>query len=285
MLRQGGLALAVLLALSGCQRGESDSSSDDAASTATSGPEADISLFDSSTTDTPSEIPSEAVPAGRSVDASNDLYAFSYSYPDAAGAVPALKDLLDTQLYDARDQLASSSHDDQVAAKKQGFPYHQHSYTAKWEVVTDLPGWLSLSAEIYTFSGGAHGMTNFDTLLWDRRAEKIRKPRDLFTSTDALRNAIRDPFCDALDKEREKRRGEPVQRDSGQIFTECIDPAAQTLILGSTNGQTFDRIGILVAPYEAGPYAEGTYEVTLPVTGKVMAILKPQYRTGFSIGQ
>lgn len=285
-MRQGGRSLAFLLLLaSGCRGGQHASAPDDAASGANVLPEAEVTLPDAEGTDASESASQAATNAGRSVDVSNDLYAFSYSYPDASGAIPGLKTLLDEQLEDARAQLASSSRDDRKAAQKEGFPYNQHSYGAKWDVVTDLPGWLSLSAEVDTYSGGAHGMSNFNSLLWDRRAEVVRKPRDLFTSADALRGAIRDPFCDALDKERAKRRGEPVDRDSGQMFTECIDPLAQTLILGSSNHQTFDRIGILVAPYEAGPYAEGTYEVTLPVTGKVMAILKPQYRTGFSIGQ
>lgn len=289
-MRQGRWAFVALMgallpAVSGCMgRQDASAPADSATSRAASMAAAEVEPPEASAE--PSEAPSE-IPAdtGRSVAASNDLYEFSYSYPDAAGAIAQLKDLLDTRLYNAREQLASSASDDRKAAKKDGFPFHQHSYGAKWQVVTDLPGWLSLSAQLYSFSGGAHGMSNFDSLLWDRRAEVVRKPRDLFTSTDALRNAIRDPFCDALDKERETRRGEPVQRDSGQIFTECIDPVAQTLILGSSNGETFDRIGILVAPYEAGPYAEGTYEVTLPVTGKVMAILKPQYRTSFSVAE
>ena len=55
------------------------------------------------------------------------------------------------------------------------------------------------------------------------------------------------------------------------------------MLLGSSNGATFDRIGFQIAPYEAGPYAEGTYEITLPVDGAVMRALKPQYRASFSI--
>ena len=57
---------------------------------------------------------------------------------------------------------------------------------------------------------------------------------------------------------------------------------AQTLILGSRNHKTFDRIGFLIAPYEAGPYAEGSYEVTLPVTPAVLAAVKPEWRGAFA---
>lgn len=280
-MRRNCWVLAVLLATGGCMGGQDDAAPEDSATGMSA-----ASLEMPEATEAPSEAPSE-IPAetGRTVETSNELYEFSYTYPDAAGAIPRLKELFDTRIYQEREKLASSASEDRKEAQKDGFPFHQHSYGAKWQVVTDLPDWLSLSAELYSFSGGAHGMSNFDSLLWDRRTGGVRKPRDLFTSTDALRAAIREPFCDALDKEREARRGEPVQRDSGQIFTECIDPVAQTLILGSSNGKTFDRIGILIAPYEAGAYAEGTYEVTLLVTGKVMAVLKPQYRNSFSVGQ
>lgn len=58
-----------------------------------------------------------------------------------------------------------------------------------------------------------------------------------------------------------------------------------TIILGSSNGQQFDRIGVLIAPYQAGPYSEGDYEVTLPVTRAVLAALKPQYRSVFAPGR
>ena len=283
-MRQGGWAAMVLFLAGGCQGGGSDAARSDA----TGNPAAALAVSDAGTPEAeeaPSEAASQAtVGTGRSVEASNDLYEFAYSYPDAAGALTGLRDMLDARLASERTQLASSARDDRKEAKSGGFPYLSHSFSAKWAVVADLPGWLSLSADVYTFSGGAHGMSNFDSLLWDRRTNTARKPRDLFTSANALRDALQKPFCDALDKERAKRRGEPVQRDSGQMFTECIDPLAQTLILGSANHQTFDRIGILVAPYEAGPYAEGSYEVTLPVTGKVMAALRPQYRASFSAG-
>jgi len=228
-----------------------------------------------------SEVP---VGGGRAEKVENDTYEFSYAYPDAAGAIPGLKANLDKQLEASRADLASSAKDGQSEAKKNDFPYHAYSYGEEWKVVTSLPGWLSLSSETYTYSGGAHGMTTFDALLWDRHADAARKPVDLFTSKEALSKAIRTPFCAALDKERVKKRGGPIDK-SDEMFSECIDPVEQVVILGSTNRQTFDRIGLLVAPYNAGPYAEGSYEVTVPVTGAVMAALKPQYRSSFSVGK
>jgi len=146
-----------------------------------------------------------------------------------------------------------------------------------------VPGWLSLSASTYSYTGGAHGMSWSSAMLWDRRAAVPRNPLDLFTSRAALSRAIRGPFCAALNRERAEKRGEPVKAGSTAMFDDCIDPVKQTVLLGSRSRRVFDRIGILVAPYEAGPYAEGSYEVTVPVTAAVLAAVRPEYRASFAL--
>ena len=67
------------------------------------------------------------------------------------------------------------------------------------------------------------------------------------------------------------------------MFDECIKPSEQTVILGSSNGRTFDKVGVLAGPYAAGPYAEGDYEFTLPVTPALLKAVKPEYRGAFSV--
>lgn len=148
------------------------------------------------------------------------------------------------------------------------------------EGVTDLPAWISLSTLVGFYSGGAHPNYVYDTVLWDRIAAKRRAPVDLFTSKEALRGAIRARFCEELDRQRARKRSGSGMGDIPE-FSDCIDPTEQTVILGSSNGKAFDRIGILVAPYAAGPYAEGDYEVTLPVTQKVLDAVRPEFKAAF----
>lgn len=221
--------------------------------------------------------------AGRIEKLKTDLYECEYSYPAEVAAIPDLKAVLDKRLAASRTELEGASRTDQAEAAKNGYPYRPHSSGATWQVVVDLPRWLSLSAELYEYSGGAHGMSFFDGLLWDRKHNMARQASDLFISKAALSLAIREPFCAALDQEREKRRGEPVNRNSGDSFDECIDPAEHTIILGSSNGKSFDRIGILVEPYAAGAYAEGTFDITLPITERIIGSVKPAYRGEFSV--
>lgn len=222
---------------------------------------------------------------GREEKIENDLYEFGYSYPSAAGAIPGLAQLLDKRLERAKSELEASAESDKQDAEANSYPYRAHSRETTWQVVADLPGWLSLSAQSYTYSGGAHGMTFFDSLLWNKSTREERDVVSLFVSEDALREAIREPFCDALDREREERRERPVDRGSGDEFDKCIDPLESTAILGSSNGKTFDRIGVLVEPYAAGPYAEGTFDITVPVTDSVMDVVKPAYRGSFSVAR
>ena len=218
----------------------------------------------------------------RSVAEENDLYDFSYSYPAAAG-LPGLRAWLDADLARKKAELVESARESKAAAKADGIDYRAYADGTEWKVVADLPGWLSLSANLYSDSGGAHPNHGYDALVWDKAAGKRLDPRDLFVSHQALSRAIRARFCDLLDAERSKRRGEKVNRASGDMFDACIDPAEEVVILGSTDGRTFDRVGVLVGPYEAGSYAEGDYDITLPVNEAVLAAVKPAYRAAFAL--
>ena len=221
---------------------------------------------------------------GRSEKDSNEVYEFEYAYPDEAAAYPGLKDLLDQRLADARSELAAEAKKGKKEAESGGFPYHAHSSGTVWKVVAQTPRFLSLSAEIYAYMGGAHGMTTFDTLLWDKQSKIARQPADLFTAPQTLGSAIQEPFCKALDRERAKKRGS-FQPQGDDMFSNCIDPMESTIILGSTDGEAFDRIGVLVEPYAAGPYAEGSYDTTVPVTRAVLDAVKPAYRDAFALAK
>lgn len=218
----------------------------------------------------------------RTVTLSNDLFAFSYAYPAAAAAIPSLRAVLEADMAKQRAALARDARRGRADARTNGFDYRPYALGYEWQVVTELPGWLSLSAGTFSDTGGAHPNHGYDALLWDKSAGRRVAVADLFLSSDALSGAIRKDFCAQLDRERARRRDRPVDPSRGSDFDRCIDPLAQTVILGSASGKAFDRIGILVGPYAAGPYAEGDYEITLPVNARVMAALKPEYRAAFS---
>ena len=265
---------ALICLLAGCGHGEK--TPDAATASASPAPVAMASAVANASISSPS------APA-RKVAISNDMIEFDYAYPAAAAAIPALKSYFDSDLASQQHSLEDSARSGKADAKQGGYDYHPLSYSADWKVVTDLPNWLSLSTVIGTYEGGAHPNAAFDAMVWDRTANLKRNPIDLFVSKQKLSAAIRPEFCRQIDAQRAAKRGAPVQHGTDEMFTDCLDPTDSTIILGSSNHHTFDRIGVLVAPYDAGPYAEGTYEVTLPVTPAVLAAVRPEFQSSFAL--
>jgi hypothetical protein len=224
-----------------------------------------------------------ATNGARSVAEETDDFLFEYSYPAEAGRAPELASLFDIWLAQRRESLAREAVEARRAARADGFPYNKHSYTAEWKVVADLPDWLSLSAEIATYTGGAHGNYTVDSMIWNKETERAIDGVDLFTSPAALEEALGDKFCQALNKEREKRREQPIAPDSDDPFDQCPGVEELEVLVGSSNGRTFNRLTLYAGPYVAGPYVEGAYEVELPVDRAVLEAVKPTYRDSFSV--
>lgn len=228
--------------------------------------------------------PAASAQAGRqSHSVENENYDFDYSYPAQAAAIPQVRAFMERKLRASEAEIRGDAEAAKKEAKTNGYPYFPHYLSVGWDVAADLPGWLSLSAAIETYTGGAHGNHAFDGLLWDKKARKMRKPAELFRSRDALRKAIRSDFCRLLDAERAERRGEPVPPGSDDMFDACIDPLESTIVLSSQGRKAFDTIDVLVAPYMAGPYVEGTYAISVLVTDAIMEEIKPEFRYAFTV--
>jgi hypothetical protein len=219
------------------------------------------------------------------VEEKSELMEFAYSYPLEAAQIPRLAEWLDSDRAAKRDALIAESRRDQALAKKEGFPYRAHSHLQKWQRVTNTPRFLSLSSEIDTYTGGAHGMTNFDTLIWDRNTGERRAPLDLFTSGAAFDAAIRDDFCAAIKRAKAAKGVQRPDEESDSVFAKCPPASAQTVWLGSSDGRHIDRLTIAIAPYEIGAYAEGDYRIDLPVTQKLVAAVRPDYARDFRAGR
>lgn len=181
-----------------------------------------------------------------------------------------------------RQTIVREATQGRAEARDNGFPFNKYASGTSWEVVADLPNWLSLSAALDSYQGGAHPNYGFDTIVWDKERARPLEPIAFFTSAEALDDALGQRLCDALNAERAERRGMPVEEGSTDSFDSCIKPDETNLLLGSSNGTTFNRIGIQIAPYLAGPYAEGSYEFTFTMDQDLFAIVKPEYRDAFS---
>jgi len=210
----------------------------------------------------------------------NDLIEFAYAYPAEAAQIPELAKFLDADRQVKHTALVAAAERDRAASAKGHFPYHAHSHLQKWLRVTNTPRFLSLSAEIGTYAGGAHGMTSFDALLWDRNKRARLKPVDLFVSPEAFDAAIREDFCDRI-KQAKAAKGIQTPDEPGSPFARCPPVSAQTVWVGSSDGRYLDRMTIAIAPYEIGPFAEGSYMINMPVTSALVRVVKPEFARDF----
>ena len=118
-----------------------------------------------------------------------DAYVFSYGWPAAVGEIPPLRGRLTAERNERLENLKQEAAEGQREAKRQGFEAPPHAFSKDWKVVTDLPRFLSLSADIYTYTGGAHGMSLSDALVWDREAREAIAPIDMFVAEASLDRA------------------------------------------------------------------------------------------------
>lgn len=210
-------------------------------------------------------------------------YKFTYSYPTQAARIPALRSWLEADKAKLRASIAGDAAEGRRAARRNGFPFNQYEAQKSWKVVTDTPRFLSLSGDVYSFTGGAHGNPGSLALVWDKAAGRRLDPKAMFVSVAALQAAVTQPYCAKLNAERTARRGTPPSGDD--MFGKCPGIGDLTVLLGSSDRNRIDRIGFIADPYVAGPYAEGAYEVTLPVTPAVLRAVNPAYRASFAIGR
>jgi hypothetical protein len=118
--------------------------------------------------------------------------------------------------------------------------------------------------------------------VWDREANRAIDPKAMFRSPAALQDAVGEAWCRKLGAERQKKFGEEYTDDG---FFPCPPIADLVVLVGSSDRQHFNRIGLIAAPYVAGSYVEGEYEVTLPVTPAVLAAVKPEFKAAFALGK
>lgn len=208
-------------------------------------------------------------------------YTFAYRYPAEAAAIPRLRAKLDAEEKAMRAATARDAAAARRESKNGSFPFRAYDTEKTWKVVTNTPRFLSLSSDAYEFTGGAHGTPSSGALLWDKAPGLAIDPKQVFTSKAALQRVIAPAYCARLKAERTRRLA--PYKDTSDTFAKCPTLDELTLLLGSTDRQRINRIGLIADPYVAGSYAEGAYEVTLPVSPAILATVKPAYRAAFAV--
>jgi hypothetical protein len=209
------------------------------------------------------------------------LLDFEYSWPEAISAQAPLVAHFKADLSKSYDEALNNARENKVATEKYGGPFNQNMFNRVWTLEGQTARLISLVSNTDTFAGGAHPNHNSSALLWDRSASNGIEFAQLFESPAGFEGAVRTGYCRLLDAERLKRReGEKLDGE----FSEC--PAFSELTIapaGKDGSGGFDSVLLIADPYVAGPYVEGDYTITMPVSAALAAALKPEFRSDFKV--
>lgn len=189
--------------------------------------------------------------------------------PEAA-TQPAL---LNSIRSEALTELAKEKKDvarDAAEAKKSGYPFRPYETIVSWTLAADTPHLLALSSLNYSFTGGAHGNTGYTAKIWDKQANKAIPFSALFTDWKKAQALLSPTYCSALAEEQKTRGGNPVNN--------CPKLADQQIVPWADLASTAYQFRVLIGPYAAGSYAEGSYLITLPWPEGIEKLVKPAYK-------
>jgi hypothetical protein len=248
------LALAALVALSACNRRE-EAAAPPAAPAAPPPPAAGPLTYKK--TSTAAEV--------------------SLSLPERVGQLPALYAKLYAEGRNTLDAFAEGAVGEVEELRSAGLPTQPYARTIDYTVRAETPRLLSLAIANYENTGGAHPNGSLDALTWDKTTGRAVTTAELFDPAADMTGADK-ALCDALRAAKTERTGEASF--SGE-FTTCPELKTTKAVLApSTVAGKAGGLTVLFSPYEIGPYAEGAYEIPVPLAA-FRAMLAPAYAGEF----
>lgn len=139
---------------------------------------------------------------------------------------------------------------------------------------------FSLKRTAFDYSGGAHPNTLSSGVLWDKALKRQIGLADLFRRGADL-TALDQALCSALNTAKRARvpAGPSITFDSKPFACPRAASTAFVLTPGTVPGKAAG-LTFLIGPYQAGPYAEGGYEIAVPAAA-FRSLLAPAYAGEF----
>jgi hypothetical protein len=212
------------------------------------------------------------------------LYELHLRIPAVAMTIAPLKEKI-LALYKAdADQAKRDAKED-----KQDNPgFHPYSIDTVWRVTFESDAVLSLSADTNADTGGAHPNEAFQTLVWDKKANRAVPVETLFApdQVKAALGAIADAATKAWTKAYIQRSGRQpgpeadVAKDGIAADPDKLKNYALTYAKGQT---TANGIVLLFGAGQAWPHVLGDFRLAVPA-GVFAKFLAPQWKAVFGAG-
>jgi len=186
------------------------------------------------------------------------------SLPDALKAHPDLHARLYAEEVRKLRQFAEGAQGELTeAGAPTGRPKYENTVTITTAAETGKL--LSLKRVALDYTGGAHPNTLTSGILWDKALKRQIGLADLFRKGADL-TALDQALCSALNAAKRARvpDGASITFDSKPFACPRVATTPFVLTPGGTPGKAAG-LTFLIGPYQAGSYAEGGYEIAVPV--------------------
>lgn len=212
-----------------------------------------------------------------------DEYSFAFVYPKAVERVPELDALVRAEAAAAEAWIAARA----AEARAEGREAPRLTYEAVWQIDSVLPELAAASGTIGYHAGGAHGGIEYKTILIDRESGRPMEIEEVFDPGFFEPNllgyrlwgirAVQAAFCRALTRAVRARRGDPA------AAVECPRVEDQPVTFLCGDGGRIDRLRALLNPYVAGSWAEGPYQIDVPIDAAMMSAVRRRFRPAFGL--
>jgi hypothetical protein len=214
----------------------------------------------------------------RTIERESAELAFTYRWPEFTPPLPRLAARLAEDAGDEHRKARRNAVETWARDRAEsGENPPRHDFEKHWSVAGSTPRLLSLSSGSQFYTGGAHGGIAYDSLLWDRKADRPVRLEMLFTRPKVAVTAMETAYCRQLKADQQERRGEDFRE------TEFRCPPLATAPLVLTGESRITGFEVLLQPYAAGSWSEGPYEVEVRFTPEMLKAIKPEFRPSFAV--
>ena len=223
-------------------------------------------------------------------------YVIGISYPQSATRYPALAAEMRRYAEAARADLMRA-----VEARRQQQPSGEgtegatmYDLSLTFTEVFDSPDLVAYAADGSSYSGGAHGTPLLARFVWLPRQDRRLTAEALVPQAagwQAIANHVREQLYTALSQRVDADELEPAER------TEVVEGASRMIEAGTAanpenysefepvvdTGGRITGLRFVFAPYQVGPYSDGTQTVEVPAS-VLLPHVAPEYRGLFAGG-
>jgi len=211
-------------------------------------------------------------PAGYEHRERTALLDFHYAWPAQAEAIPALRAMLRQRMEQAHAEALAGARETRASSRDAHVPFHTEQYDEAWSVEAANARFLSLTADLHTDNNGAHPNRDFEALIWDRARGRATSAAALLGPAALARLSAR--YCAALNAAVTARGADPQAR--------CPALGERALAFADRDHDgRFDALHVLIAPYVAASYADGSFVLDVAFEPGDLAALVPADRTAF----